>query len=124
MATEKRLIDASEVIRQLEQDKELFLDGWGGFSSLPPKDKARVDELDNCISRLFNAPTVDAVPVSAEELRHLINDTLAYIWKMESDGRENLTESRKTLLEKLKRFEKEHFPEIACSCGERKDNEN
>ena len=62
MAT-KRLIDANEVIRQLEQDKELFLDGWGGFSSLPPKDKARVDELDNCISRLFNASTVDAVEV-------------------------------------------------------------
>jgi hypothetical protein len=72
--------------------------------------------------RVEMAPTVVAIPVSAEELRHLINDTLSYIWKMESDGRENLTYGRKILLEKLKRFEKEHFPDIACSCGERNPN--
>lgn len=72
--------------------------------------------------RVEMAPTVDAIPVSAEEVKHLINDTLAYIWKMESDGRENLTDSRKALLEKLKRFEKEHFPEFACSSGERNPN--
>ena len=70
--------------------------------------------------RVEMAPTVDAIPVSADELKHLINDTLAYIWKMESDGRENLTYGRKKLLEKLKQFEKEHFPEIACSYGERR----
>lgn len=72
--------------------------------------------------RVEMAPTVDAIPVSAEEVKHLINDTLAYIWKMESDGRDNLTDSRKALLEKLKRFEKEHFPEFACSYGERNPN--
>ena len=73
-----------------------------------------------------DAPTIDAVPVTAAELKHLINDTIAYIWRMEDSGTDKPEfgyDSRKALLEKLKQFEKEHFPESDCACcGERKEN--
>lgn len=70
-------------------------------------------------------PAVDAVEVTADELKHLINDTIAYIWRLEERGCDTPEfgyDSRKALLEKLKRFKEEHFPEIACAYGERKDN--
>ena len=50
--------------------------------------------------------------INQKELTHLINDIIAYIWKLEDKG--CATEefgyfSRKELLEKLKQFEKENF---------------
>ena len=58
-----RLIDADALKKIFEEHKTLFVDGWGGFSNLPPKEKARVDELDNCIADVMNATTIDAVEV-------------------------------------------------------------
>lgn len=66
---------------------------------------------------LDNAPGVDAIPVNADELKHLINDTIAYIWQLEESGCNKTEfgyESRKALLEKLKKFYNEHFPETDC----------
>ena len=68
---------------------------------------------------LDNAPAVDAIPVNAAELNHLINDTIAYIWRLEERGCDKPEfgyDDRKALLEKLKQFEKEHFPEMECYC--------
>jgi peptidoglycan hydrolase-like protein with peptidoglycan-binding domain len=65
------------------------------------------------------------VEVTAAELKHLINDTITYIWGLEDSGFDKPEfgyDSRKALLEKLKKFEKEHFPEFACSCGERRED--
>ena len=67
----------------------------------------------------LRTPAVDALPVTHAELRHLINDTIAYIWRLEDRGcatPEHGYDSRKALLEKLKQFEAEHFPENNC-CG-------
>lgn len=52
------------------------------------------------------------LPVTAKELSHLINDLIAYIWKLED--KEMTKEefgyfSRKALLEKLQQFEKNNF---------------
>lgn len=78
----------------------------------------------NCaIEIIEKAPAVDAVEVSADELKYLINDTIAYIWRMEDSGRDKSEfgyDERKALLEKLKRFKKEHFPEMRC-CAERRE---
>ena len=63
MANKKRLIDANVLIWKLKQHHDLFINEWEGFSNLPEKDKARVDEISMCIAELFNAPTVDAVEV-------------------------------------------------------------
>lgn len=63
------------------------------------------------------APEVDALPVTADELKHLINDTIAYIWRLEDRGCDKTEfgyDSRKALLEKLKKFYNEHFPEADC----------
>ena len=67
---------------------------------------------------LDNAPGIDAIPVNAEELKHLMNDTIDYIWKLEERGcnkPEFGYESRKALLEKMKKFYNEHFPEHECA---------
>jgi Pyruvate/2-oxoacid:ferredoxin oxidoreductase delta subunit len=63
MANEKRLIDANALKEKLKGHHDFFVDGCGGFRYLTPKDKARVDEIDNCIAEIVNAPTVDAVEV-------------------------------------------------------------
>ena len=63
MATEQRLIDANALKEKLQEHHDFFVDGVGGFRYLTPKDKARVDEIINCIAEVVNAPTVDAVEV-------------------------------------------------------------
>ena len=63
MASEKRLIDANKLENKLQEHHDFFVDGVGGFRYLSPKDKARVDEITNCIAEIGNAPTVDAVEV-------------------------------------------------------------
>lgn len=61
MADEKRLIDANALKEKLQAHHDFFVNAWGGFSNLPLKDKARVDEITSCIADVVNAPTVDAV---------------------------------------------------------------
>ena len=61
MANEKRLIYANELQDKLQAHHDLFVNAWGGFRNLPPKDKARVDEITHCIAEVVNAPTVDAI---------------------------------------------------------------
>lgn len=63
MANEKRLVDANALKETLQAHYDFFVDAWGGFSNLPQKDKARVDEITHCIAEICNAPTVDAVEV-------------------------------------------------------------
>ena len=63
MEKEQRLIDANALIEKFRAHRDLFVSAWNEFKEMPPKDKARVDELGVCIAETLNAPTVDAVPV-------------------------------------------------------------
>ena len=63
MEKEVRRIDANKLESKLQEHHDFFVDGVGGFRFLSPKDKARVDEITNCIAEVCNAPTVDAVEV-------------------------------------------------------------
>ena len=63
MATEKRLIDANVTKSKLQEHRDFFVNRWGGFNKMPFAAKSRVDEIDNCIAEIVNAPTVDAVEV-------------------------------------------------------------
>ena len=69
--------------------------------------------FENVFHRLTKMENKTALlPINQKELSHLINDVIAYIWKLE--GRGCATEefgynSRKELLEKLQQFEKENF---------------
>ena len=54
-----RLIDADALKRQYEDHKRLFCRNRIEFSTLSDKDKARVDELDNCIADILNAQTIE-----------------------------------------------------------------
>lgn len=58
------------------------------------------------------------LPLTHQELKHLINDLISYIWKLEDKGLDKAEFgyfSRKELLEKLKQFEKENFQPLAES---------
>ena len=74
--------------------------------------------VHNCDHWEYGDATMDAIPLTAAELNHLINDTIAYIWRLEKMGCDKPEfgyDSRKALLEKLKQFQEEHFPEKVCS---------
>ena len=55
------LISRSALSEKLQAHHDFFVNGWGGFSNLPIKDKIRVDEITNCIAEVMNTPAVDAV---------------------------------------------------------------
>ena len=74
------LISRSALCEKLQVNKDFFVNAWGGFGNLSPKDKARVDEITHCIAETMNAPSVDAViPVRCAQCKHfkrnLENDT-------------------------------------------------
>ena len=56
-----RLINADALIEILKRNKQFFIDAWGGsFHAMSERDKARYDEIDNCIATILNAPTIDS----------------------------------------------------------------
>lgn len=63
MMKEVRLIDANALKQVLQSHHDFFVRAWGSFHSLPANDKARVDEITNCIAEIVNAPSIDAEPV-------------------------------------------------------------
>ena len=80
---------------------------------------------DAVLMQIQQTPAADVLPVTRAELKHLMNDTIAYIWKLEDRGATDPMygyDSRKALLEKLKKFYAEHFPEMG-ECGGRMDGE-
>lgn len=104
--TNKRLIDANAFLLKLKKSHDLFVDAWEGFSNLPKEDKARVDEISNCIADVFNAPTVDAVEVvRCRDCKHRGTDDCIFHIKGEPADEE--------LLKKL--------DNDFCSYGERKE---
>ena len=48
-----------EALKQkLQEEHDFFVNAYGGFSNLPQNDKARVDEITNCIAMVVNEPPV------------------------------------------------------------------
>ena len=56
-----RYINADALNNKLQQHHDFFVNAWGGFREMPIQDKARCDELTNCIAEIFNAPSIDIV---------------------------------------------------------------
>lgn len=119
-----RLIDVDKLLEMGRARK--IIEVVGNWKELPGYAKSACVRLGVAHKKMIlDAPTVHAIPVTADELKHLINDTIAYIWRLEERGCDKPEfgyDSRKLLLEKLKQFEKEHFPEMECCCRERKEN--
>lgn len=57
-----KLINADKVIKTLRARKKLFCKNQIEFRMLPPDQKARVDEIDTCISELINAEPINTEP--------------------------------------------------------------
>ena len=107
-----RLVDADALLCPDEKSDKVLVVGRSGGKTLHLA-------LELMKKKVQDAETVVALPVTKEELRHLMNDTIAYIWRLEDNGCADKLhgyDSRKALLEKLKRFDKEHFPEYECAC--------
>lgn len=52
-----------EALRQKLQDHhDFFVNAYGNFRGMSLNDKARVDEIDNCIAMVVNAPSVTPQP--------------------------------------------------------------
>ena len=112
-----RLIDAER--------RQRILEGFARHLMEAGKTEA-AEAVHTLIKGLKLEPTVCAMPLTEEENKHLINDTQAYIWRLESRGCDTPEygyDSRKELLEKLKAFYNEHFPELVC-CGGRETDGN
>lgn len=56
------LIDRQAVIEKMRNRKKLFCKNKIEFMALSKDEKARVDEIDNCIADLVNAPSAEPEP--------------------------------------------------------------
>lgn len=66
------LIYADELIRRFENHKRLYCKNRIEYLALSDKEKAMVDELDNCIAEILNAQTIEAEPKWIRETGHWI----------------------------------------------------
>ena len=104
-----------EQLEQMDLGKNLF-NYWGNGGGDPSAmvlqkmEKAGYDVMYILTGR----KSQPALPVTEDELRHLINDTIAYIWRLEERGLHNSGgyNSRRDLLKKLEQFEQDHFPQL------------
>jgi methyl coenzyme M reductase subunit C-like uncharacterized protein (methanogenesis marker protein 7) len=53
-----RLVDADVLKEKLEDHHNFFVEACGSFEGMTFKEKARVDEIINCIAEVVNAPTI------------------------------------------------------------------
>lgn len=65
-----RLIDGDALIKKYKKHKKTFCKNQIEFRMLSDKDKARVDELDNCIADAVNMPTIK-LQISEELIERL-----------------------------------------------------
>ena len=104
-----------EQLEQMDLGKNLF-NYWGNGGGAPSAmvlqkmEKAGYDVMYILTGR----KSQPALQVTEAELRHLLNDTIAYIWRLEERGLHNSDGyiSRKALLKKLHQFEQDHFPQL------------
>lgn len=54
-----RLIDGDALEKRLKKHRNLFCRNQVEFRLLSIADKTRVDEIDNCIAEVINAPTIE-----------------------------------------------------------------
>ena len=55
-------ISREDLKRKLQEEHDLYVNAYGGFSNLPLKEKARVDEITSCIAEVVNMPSVYSQP--------------------------------------------------------------
>ena len=58
------LISRKALLDKLQEHHDFFTDAYGGFSNMPLTDKARVDEITNCIAEVVNMPSVSTTDSS------------------------------------------------------------
>ena len=67
-------ISRKSIKQKLQEHHDFFVNAYGGFSNLPQKDKARVDEITNCIAMVVNEPSVTPQPKTGKWIMKWIDD--------------------------------------------------
>ena len=62
------LISRRDVIEKLRKHRMLFCKNRVEYSALSKAEKARVDEIDNCIAELVNIPSAEPETITIEEV--------------------------------------------------------
>lgn len=52
------VVSRQRLKKKLQEHHDFFVNAYGGFKNMPQTDKARVDEITNCIAEVVNAPSV------------------------------------------------------------------
>jgi len=60
------VISRKSIKQKLQEHHDFFVNAYGGFSNLPQNDKARVDEITNCIAMVVNEPSVTQKPKTGQ----------------------------------------------------------
>ena len=85
-----RLIDADALIERYKRHRNVFCKNRIEFQLLREPDKARVDELDNCIAGIVNAPTIEPERKKGEWIREnivLTSNPPQYQWHCSECGK-------------------------------------
>lgn len=118
-------------IEKLLKSKHIKVCGnrFFGYSCIVEDKTSRLYSITICGKRFClprskergNIMRIAKIKLAEDELSHLINDTIAYIWKIEDTTKSEDLEargyySRKALLEKLKAIEKKYFQDRGECC--------
>lgn len=60
---DKQYIEREALLNILQEHHDLFATAWGDIDDMYPSDKARLDEIQNCIATVINARAADVAPV-------------------------------------------------------------
>lgn len=64
------LISRQRLLKELKHHKELFCRNRIEFLGLSKNDKARVDEIDNCIATVINMPSAQPEIIRCKDCKH------------------------------------------------------
>ena len=121
-----RLGDLDALKEKLQARHDFIVNAWGGFSGLPQKYKARVDEITNCIAEVVNSPTIDAVPVvrieqAKDEILSRMSEFITE-YRLYSESTVDHFGGKADAMDVAKRLVNAVLTDL-CSHGERKDGE-
>ena len=73
-------VSRSELKRRLQEHHDFFVNAYGGFSNMPLNDKARVDEITNCIAEVVNMPSVQQERHICKNCLHIHDNDCPIAW--------------------------------------------
>lgn len=91
-----------ESLRQkLQEHHDFFVNAFGGFENMNYIDKARVDEIDNCIAMVVNEPSVTPQIKPSEDCISILNRIMEYTYGMLTAEKYGLQHLIKSMMDEM-----------------------